>query len=158
MKKTFNLLVSSVALLAVTGGALNASEPATAKYDNKNHVINPDGKKAFVLKYVENANGLLDKQLTINVPELPYKASFDLCADVKEAEGCKGTIFLREDEGEYLVDYNVNFLYGMKAGKALKTEVIMEESPMALNEIVDEDEIFNYTTLSTHKSHWMLTK
>ncbi|AHJ12846.1 MULTISPECIES: hypothetical protein [Sulfurospirillum] len=155
MKKTLSLLVSSVALLAVTGGALNASEQI-AKYDNLNHVVNPDGKKAYVLNYVETADGKPDKKLTINIPELPYKASFNLCPNVEEADKCKGSVFVRKNDAEFLVDYNVVFLDSMKDKKPAITQIESTEVPMALNVKSDEEELFLYQTLSVHNRYWML--
>jgi hypothetical protein len=155
MKKKFNLLISSVALLAITGSALNASEEIV-KYDNLHQVVNPNGKKAYVLNYTENVGKVLDKKLTINIPELPYKATFNLCPNVKEANECKSTIYVRKDNGDYLVDYKVVFLDEMKGNKPIITELESEESPMILNEISDDDELYIYRTLSTHTRYWML--
>lgn len=155
MKKTLNLLISSVALLAVTGSTLNASE-ATIKYDNLNHVVNPNGKKMFVLNFIEKIGEVLDKQLTINIPKLPYKTSFNLCPDVAEANNCKGSVYVRKDGDDYLVDYNVIFLDSIKGNKPDITQIESEESPMPLNEISDADELYIYKTLSTHNRYWML--
>lgn len=151
MNKTFNLFISSISLMAVAGYASD-----TIRYDNTNHVINPSGKKAYVLNYIEKANDIIYRKLTINIPKLPYKTSFNLCSDVKEVDKCEGSIYVRKDAEGYLLDYNVVFLDAIKDNKAITTKMESEESPVELNEISDEDQIFNYTTLSTHKSHWML--
>jgi|GEM_PF-1934408 len=156
MNKTLNLLVRSVALLAIIGGALNASEQIT-KYDNLNHVVNPNGKKAYVLNYIETADGVPVKNLTINIPELPYKADFNLCPNVTEvADKCKGSVNIKKDGNGYLLDYDVVFFDGTKDKQPIITKVERKETPMALNEKVDEEELFVYQTLSVHNHYWML--
>ena len=156
MNKTLNLLVSSVALLAVIGGALNASEQIV-KYDNLNHVVNPNGKKAYVLNYIETADGEPVKKLTINIPELPYKADFNLCPNVEEvADKCKGSVNVKKDDSGYLLDYNVVFFDGTKDKKPIITKIERKAVSVVLNEKSDEDELFVYQTLSVHNHYWML--
>lgn len=153
MKKTFKLLVSSVALLVLTGVVLNASE---AKYDNTNKVINPNGKKMFVLNYVEKADGVLDKKLTINIPKLPYKTSFNLCPDVEVADKCKGSISIEKEDGEYFMNYNVIFFEEMKGKKPVIRQVENTDILLDLNQKSDEDKVFIYNKMSTISSYWML--
>lgn len=155
MNKTLNLLVSSVALLAITGGALNASEQIV-KYDNLNHIVNSNGKKVYVLSYTETLDGVPNKKLTINIPELPYKASFNLCPNVEEADKCKGSIDVRKEGGEYLLDYNIVFLESVKDKKPTVTQIDSKNVVMAPNVKSDEEELFMYQTLSTRNRYWML--
>lgn len=156
MNKKLNLLASSVALLAVTGCILNAAEQIV-KYDNLNHVVNPNGKKTYVLNYIETVDGVPSKNLTINIPELPFKADFNLCSNVDAvADKCKGFVNVVKDGSGYLLDYNVVFFDGTKDKKPMTTQIERKAVSVVLNEKSDEEELFMYQTLNVYNHYWML--
>lgn len=156
MNKTCNLL-GSIMLLASTSCVLTASEQ-TIKYDNLSHVVNPDGKTEYILTYIEKADGILDKTLTINIPKLPYKTSFNLCPKVDKTDKCKGSIFIAKEDGEYFLNYNLTFLNKIKGKKLNTRQIEGQDAVLGLNEKSDENEYYSYDTLGTTSSYWILKK